>query len=249
MTEGLPNFAAGTMAKKKLQHFAEMKEFGCVFQPDMEDVRSGKFALRGHWHRDYFKNDRPITVELGCGKGEYSIALARRYPGRNFIGVDIKGARLWKGAKTAHLESLENVAFLRTKVEFIDAVFAPGEVDEIWLTFSDPQPKDRKGTKRLTGVPFLNRYRRILSPGGKVHLKTDSTHLFCATLDTLESQGNTAEAVYEDIYGADRAELTPEEAECLEIKTFYEKKFLDAGKKITYIRFKLDERVEENIRT
>lgn len=247
MPNGMINFAPAIMAKKKLERFAEMKGFNCVYEPDMEDIQSGEYALKGKWCSDHFKNDHPITLELGCGKGEYTVELARRNPDRNFIGVDVKGARMWRGSKTAHSEGLENVVFLRTKIEFIEAFFAPGEVSEIWLTFSDPQPKDRKGTKRLTGAPFLERYRRIMKPDGIVHLKTDSTILSEATLDTLREEGIEPEVVYDDVHGSDRHSLSAEEAEVLDIRTFYERMFLEKGKKINYIRFRLSERVGENI--
>ncbi len=245
---GLTTFVRRIMAKKKLERFAEMKEFRCLFEPEMDQVRTGNFSLRGRWHEEYFGNDHPITLELGCGKGEYTVELAQRYPRRNFIGVDVKGARLWRGSKTVHSEDLSNVAFIRTKIDFIEALFAPSEVDEIWLTFSDPQPTDHRGTKRLTGSAFLERYRRILRPGGSVHVKTDSAALYHATLKTLNAEGEDPLAAYEDIYGDDRKKMTPEELEAMEIKTFYERKFLSVGKKITYIRFQLGAETIENIR-
>lgn len=213
------------MGKNKLRKFAEMRGFGCVFQYPYGALReAGGFPLRGRWHREYFHNDNPITVELGCGKGEYTVGLARRHPGRNFIGIDIKGARIYTGARQATEEGLPNVAFIRTSVELLPAFFAPGEVAEIWLTFPDPQMQ--KTRKRLFSARFLSIYRSVLAPGGLLHLKTDSPFLYAfATrlagtnrLPVIESEA--------DLYASGRADAATA------IKTFYEQQWLSRGKTI-----------------
>ena len=158
------------MAKNKLFRFAEMKKMDHVFEPAMDDIKNDKTGYNGNWRKEVFKNENPIVLELGCGKGEYAVGLAKKYPNKNFIGVDIKGARMYVGAKQCEDEGIENVAFLRTKVDFIDKLFAEDEVDEIWLTFSDPQPN--KPNKRLTSKIFVDRYRKILKEGGKVQGST-----------------------------------------------------------------------------
>jgi tRNA (guanine-N7-)-methyltransferase len=229
------------MAKHKLAHFAEMKTFSCVFEPENEVMRTPDFYMKGKWNERYFGNDHPITIELGCGKGEYTIALARKYPNRNFIGIDIKGARLWRGSKTVDEEQIPNVAFLRIKVEFINNFFAPGEVDEIWLTFSDPQPKDKKGTKRLTSALFMQRYARTMKPAGQIHVKTDSRFLFDATMAMIASENHQLIEASDDIYERDFHKFSPEQQEILQVKTFYEKKFLNLGQPIHYIRFTLND--------
>ncbi|MCI2081971.1 MAG: tRNA (guanosine(46)-N7)-methyltransferase TrmB [Bacteroidales bacterium] len=228
------------MGKGKLHRFAENETFGCLVQtpvgsiirydagglPIIEDQ-----ALKGCWNGNMFHNGNPIVLELGCGKGEYTIELSRKYGERNFIGVDIKGARLWKGAKFATENNLPNVAFLRTRIEFITAFFAPDEVSEIWVTFADPQPKSPK--KRLTHPDFLNRYKSFLKRGGLVHLKTDSRLLYDFTLETAPSAGFKVLAADPDIYSGDLADNL---SEIREIKTFYEKRFLEEGLPITYVR-------------
>src|SRR5690554_6924254 len=176
------------MAKKKLQHFAELKTFKCVFEPENDENTSGDHPTKGRWQAKYFGNENPITLELGCGKGEYTIALAGMYPKRNFIGVDIKGARLWRGAKTVDQSGMKNVAFLRIKIEFLTHFFAPNEIQDIWLTFSDPQPRDHKGTKRLTAQSFLDRYAEIMALDGNIHVKTDSDLLYRETLKVIEKE-------------------------------------------------------------
>lgn len=165
------------MGKDKIRRFAENATFRCVVQPGFEEVFRKDYALKGKWNRDFFGNDRPIVLELGCGRGEYTVALGERFPERNFIGVDVKGARLWRGAKTATENGMKNVAFLRTRIEFIDSCFAPGEVDEIWITFPDPQLNKNRIKKRLTAPQFLAMYARFLREGGMINLKTDSVHL------------------------------------------------------------------------
>lgn len=234
------------MAKKKLQQFAEMKTFNCVFEPDNEVMIGGDYHMKGNWHRNYFKNDNPITLELGCGKGEYTIAMAGMFPHRNFIGIDIKGARMWRGAKTVEQSQMKNVAFLRMKIEFISHFFAAGEVAEIWLTFSDPQPRDRKGSKRLTAQRFLEKYADVLTPGGSVHVKTDSDLLYRETMKTISEQNHTPMIHAEDIYGKDHNRFSLQQREILSIKTFYENKFLAEKEKIKYIHFQLNEQHYQN---
>jgi tRNA (guanine-N7-)-methyltransferase len=235
------------MGKNKLARFAEMKGFSCVFEPAKREVLNQEFDLRGKWREAYFGNDRPITLELGCGKGEYTLALAGQKPDENFIGIDVKGARLWRGAKTVQEEGMENVAFVRTKIEFINSLFAKDEVDEIWLTFSDPQPKDKKGTKRLTGTPFLKRYAGLLKPGGLIHVKTDSRLLYDSTLETLQAGGHRLHKQTDDLYGSGMSNFSPQEREILRVKTFYERKWLEEGKNIHYLRFSLNESYHKNI--
>jgi len=227
------------MAKKKIQHFAEMKTFDCVFEPTNDEMISGEYALKGKWNAEYFKNENPITLELGCGKGEYTVELARKYPDRNFVGVDVKGARLWRGSKTAETEQLPNVAFLRTKIEFINTFFAPGEVSEIWLTFSDPQPKDRKGTKRLTSEIFMERYSKMMSHPKLVHVKTDSSTLYKRTMESLKNVNHSLLEHTTNLYGEDWESFSEEQRDILSIKTFYEQKWLRAGKNIHYLKIEL----------
>ena len=231
------------MGHDKLRRFAENETFSCLLQPSASDLLAeGYFNLsdhpvKGHWNEMYFAKGKPeaeVVLELGCGKGEYTIDLARRHPERNYIGVDIKGARLWKGAKYATQNNMPNVAFLRTRIEFIPAFFAPGEVSEIWLTFSDPQPKSENS--RLTSPVFLERYRKFLKPGGLIHLKTDSSLLHEYTVDVCRSLGLKVTACTDDLYGSDAA-VPPE---VREVQTFYEKMFLEKGSRITYMSFILD---------
>lgn len=198
--------------------------------------------IKGHWNESMFEASQPIVLELGCGKGEYTIDLAQRRPESNYIGVDIKGARLWKGAKYAHEHKLPNVAFLRTRIEFIEAFFAPGEVSEIWLTFSDPQLK--KENCRLTSPMFLERYRKFLRPGGIVHLKTDSMFLHNYTLELARQNGLEVLAHTDDLYGKGILGvdgLSPESVAAVTgVQTFYEKMFLSQGLPISYMAFRID---------
>ncbi len=224
------------MGKNKLKKFAEMETFDNVFQYPFAVVEREGFPLKGNWKRDFFKNDNPIVLELGCGKGEYAVGLARRFPGKNYIGVDIKGARMWTGAKAAVKEGISNVAFLRTNIELIDRFFEAGEVSEIWITFPDPQMK--KVRKRLTSTRFLELYRNILVADGIVHLKTDSPFLYTYTdalvkLNELPTEINTADLYHSDVVD-----------NILEIKTFYEQQWLDRGLTIKYIKFHLDHTTE-----
>ena len=238
------------MGHDKLRKFAENETFKCLLQPSAaEALADGFFNLRdheikGHWNERMFDAPRPIVLELGCGKGEYTIDLALRNPDCNYIGVDIKGARLWKGAKYATQNHLGNVAFLRTRIEFITAYFAPGEVSEIWLTFSDPQ--FRSENSRLTSPLFLERYRSFMKPGGIVHLKTDSMFLHQYSRAVAESNGLRVLGCTEDLYGTPREALSmpalPDETvgALYEVQTFYEKMFLEQGYKITYLSFVID---------
>lgn len=221
------------MPKKKLVHFAENLTFKHLFQepfPSIEEV----FPLKGKWHSDYFHNDNPITLELGCGKGEYTINLARHYPGRNFIGIDIKGARLWKGCKTVEEDSLANVAFIRSKIEFIERFFGENEVDEIWITFPDPHPITRQSFKRLTSPGFLERYKSIIRPGGIIHLKTDNAGLYNYTLGVIKKLGHHLVFSSDDIYHL------AETHEATMIQTFYEEKFTAEGIPIKYAEFTME---------
>jgi tRNA (guanine-N7-)-methyltransferase len=209
------------MGKGKLAKFADMAEYPHVFEYPYSVVDDVPFEMKGNWNRDFFKNDHPIVLELGCGRGEYTVGLARRYPEKNFIGVDIKGARMWTGATDALKEGLTNAAFLRTNIEIIDRFFAPGEVSEIWLTFSDPQMK--KATKRLTSTYFMNRYRRFLVPDGLVHLKTDSNFMFTYTKYMIEANHFPVEFMTDDLYHSGMDD------DILSIRTYYEQQWLDRG--------------------
>ncbi len=220
------------MAKNKLAKFAEMEILPNVFQPRHAEVFRTDYLLKGKWNAEVFRNNHPIVLEIGCGKGEYTVELAKLYPEKNFIGLDIKGARMWKGAKMAVEEGLSNVAFLRMYAELLDSAFAPEEIDEIWITFPDPQMT--KARKRLTGTRFLGLYRKILKPDALIHLKTDSPFLYAYTAEVLKTNRMRAEVQTEDLYGGGY------EDKILGIKTFYEKQWLSRGKKIKYIRFSLN---------
>jgi tRNA (guanine-N7-)-methyltransferase len=220
------------VSKGKLLKFAEMSSFPNVLQPSFDEAFNQDYKLKGRWNSDFFHNDFPITLELGCGKGEYTVGLANLYPERNFIGIDIKGARIWKGAKAALNEKKSNVAFLRTRIDFINSFFATGEVQEIWITFPDPQPK--KSQKRLTSSFFLNRYRNLLSNGGYVNLKTDNADFYHYTVKVAEHNKLKIEFSTTNLYAS------AYENEILSIKTFYEKMWLEAGLPIHYIRFHLN---------
>lgn len=219
-----------------------MANYPHVFEYPFSVLEDVPFEMRGHWRERFFKNDNPIVLELGCGRGEYAVGLARRYPDRNFIGVDIKGARMWSGATEALQEGLTNVAFLRTNIEIIDRFFGPGEVQEIWLTFSDPQMK--KATKRLTSTYFLERYRRFLVDGGLIHVKTDSNFLFTYTKYVVEENKLPLEVCTEDLYKA-TLPAPPVEGRAAEpsfllsIRTYYEQQWLSRGITIKYLRFQL----------
>ena len=263
------------MGHGKLKKFAENETFRCLLQPDAASVLAKPegsrelilrdHAIKGRWNREMFAKDQPIVVELGCGKGDYTIALARRHPEMNFIGVDIKGARLWKGAKEATEQAMGNVAFLRTRIEFIEAFFGPGEVSEIWLTFSDPQLRGSENA-RLTSPLFLARYSHFLRPGGIVHLKTDSRFLYEYTMSVIRANNLQVLASGTDIYKSSVVvsgdnctpvdgpssnvissgaagvveKSLPDLPAVFEVQTFYETMFLKMGLPITYLAFRLD---------
>ncbi|KXH78712.1 tRNA (guanosine(46)-N7)-methyltransferase TrmB [Chryseobacterium kwangjuense] len=224
------------MGKNKLARFAENKILPNVIQPTREDALNG-FPMKGKWRDDFFKNDHPIVLELGCGKGEYSVGLAKTFPEKNFIGIDIKGARFWFGAKEAVESGMNNVAFLRSQIELVDHFFAENEVDEIWITFPDPQIKYRRTKHRLTHPDFLARYKKFLKPGGIIHLKTDSEFLHGYTLGYLQGAGHEIISAHHDIYGA--PEYDPNTEHLRDIKTYYEELFSAKGKTITYIKFRI----------
>ena len=263
------------MGHGKLKKFAENETFRCLLQPDASSVLAKpegsrelvlrNHAIKGNWNRDMFEKPQPIVLELGCGKGDYTIALARRHPEMNFIGVDIKGARLWKGAKEATEQAMGNVAFLRTRIEFIDAFFGPDEVSEIWLTFSDPQLRGSENA-RLTSPLFLQRYHHFLKPDGIVHLKTDSRFLYEYTMSVIRANDLEVLASGVDIYnkgisvsgtstvmadlighleipgqaGNDGFSVLPDIPAVFEVQTFYETMFLKMGLPITYVAFRLE---------
>ncbi len=227
--------------RNKLQKFAELLTFPNVYenfdskQPQLFASDGEVIDLKGKWASQHFQNECPITLELACGRGEYSLGLARMYPGRNFIGVDIKGARIWKGAGIALEEGLQNVAFLRTRIELITHFFAAGEISEIWITFPDPFLRKSKANRRLTSAHFLNLYRKILHPNGIVHLKTDEPNLYEFTLETLAEDAN-ATILYQDADIYSKPLPFPE----LDLKTYYESMHLAEGKTIKYIRFTIN---------
>ena len=218
------------MGKGKLAKFADMETYENVFQYPYSVVEHVPFDMQGHWHEQYFHNDNPIVLELGCGKGEYTVGLAKMFPDVNFIGVDIKGARMWTGATQALNEGLKNVAFLRTNIEVIDHFFSQGEVSEIWLTFSDPQMKNPR--KRLTSTWFLNRYRHFLSDGGFIHLKTDSNFLFTYTTYLVEKNHLPVLIKTTDLY-ADACK----DSVAASIQTYYESMWIARGLNIKYMKF------------
>jgi tRNA (guanine-N7-)-methyltransferase len=221
------------MGKDKLRKFRENETFHCLIQPATSEVLNCDHPLKGNWCRDFFGNDNPIIVELGCGKGDYTVDLAERNPSFNYIGVDIKGARLWKGAKYAEEHGLKNVAFLRTRIEFIESLFAAGEVSELWITFPDPQLKTRRAKKRLTSPIFLEYYAKMLATDGWINLKTDSQHLYNYTQAVISHFDLPCEVANNDIYGSGYAD------EVLSVKTAYETVYLQRGLPITYTRFSL----------
>ncbi len=223
------------MSKGKLAKFADMETYENVFQYPYSVVEHVPFEMQGHWHEAYFHNDNPIVLELGCGKGEYTVGLAKLYPHINFIGVDIKGARMWTGATQAIKEGQKNVAFLRTNIEIIDRFFAPDEVQEIWLTFSDPQMKNPR--KRLTSTYFMNRYRRFLIDGGIIHLKTDSNFLFTYTTYMVEKNHLPLVLRTNDLYPENSE--NSEYSEAASIQTYYEQMWIDRGLNIKYMKFHL----------
>ena len=222
-------------SKNKLKRFKENKTFKNVIQPKRYILEKDIFEYKGHWHKKYFNNDRPIILELGCGKGEYTLHLAIQNPEKNFIGIDIKGARFWRGAKTALEKNCENVAFVRAQIELIDTLFADDEVAEIWITFPDPQIKFKRSKHRLTHPNFLNLYRKILHAQGCVHLKTDSEFLHGYTLGLMNDSSCQLLYAHHDIYNNPN---TPSTA--VAVQTFYEKMFLEQNKPITYLQFQFN---------
>lgn len=217
--------------KNKLVKFAEGASFPNMFQPKYKEVKDG-YYMQGKWRSDFFKNENEIVLELGCGKGEYTVGLGRIYANRNFIGVDIKGARMWRGCKTSVDEGLKNVAFLRQKIQLIENMFSVDEVDEIWITFPDPQPKVEK--RRLTSPQYMERYAKILKMGGVINFKTDSEPLFDYTMEMIEAYGHELIVSVKDLYNADGFE------EVVSIKTHYEKLFNDQGHDINFMQFRLN---------
>ena len=221
-------------SKNKLKRFRENDTFANVFQPSREELVEEAFSLKGQWNKTYFKNKHPLVLELGCGKGEYTVALAKKYPEKNFIGIDIKGARFWRGAKTSIEESITNTAFIRMQIELIEHAFEKEEVDEIWITFPDPQIKYKRTKHRLTNATFLKRYKHILKPKGIMNLKTDSEFMHGYTLGLLHGAGHEVLYANHDVY---HQEGSPEEV--TSVQTFYESQYLEKDKAITYIRFKI----------
>jgi tRNA (guanine-N7-)-methyltransferase len=244
------------VGKNKLARWTELGGFDNVIQPNIDDVVSKDHPVKGSWKKDIFKNENPVVLELGCGKGEYTIGLATRFPDNNYIGIDIKGARIWRGAKTANEKKITNVAFLRTRIEFINSFFSADEIDEIWITFPDPHPGGRNANKRLTSPRFLNKYRLFLKNKGLIHLKTDNTELYNYTKKIVsynaleinhitndlysEDQDNKSSTFYNKSIPVNSSETKPVSYDILSIETHYEKKFLNDGLKINYLSFKLD---------
>ncbi|MCK9321301.1 MAG: tRNA (guanosine(46)-N7)-methyltransferase TrmB [Bacteroidales bacterium] len=219
------------MGKDKLRRFAENETFANMFQMKYEDVKDG-FYLKGKWREEFFKNDNPLVLELGCGKGEYTVGLAKQYPDKNFIGIDIKGARMWRGCKTSVEEKINNVAFVRTHIQVLDMYFAENEVSEIWITFPDPQLK--KPNKRLTSPRFLDLYSKFLIEKGIIHLKTDSQELYDYTLnEVLLAQKKTILLSTNNLYESNINE------DVISIRTFYENIYINQGKPITYLKFQI----------
>ena len=225
------------MGKNKLKKFDQIASFDHVVQPEFEEVHNKDYKLKGKWGSDFFKNDNPIVLELGCGRGEYTVGLSEMYPDKNIIGIDIKGARLWRGALSTHEEGLSNAGFIRTRIEFIDSFFAENEISEIWITFPDPQLKSRRSKKRLTAPRFLSMYSKMLKVDGTVNLKTDSQILHEYTKELCDINKFSVLESDNDIY----AKSVSKE---LQIKTTYEKIFLEEGLPITYLRFLLNKNEE-----
>jgi tRNA (guanine-N7-)-methyltransferase len=222
------------LGKNKIRKFTELNSFSNVFQPGLNEILRDSFWLKGKWCESYFRNDNPVILELGCGKGEYTISLAEQNPGINFIGIDIKGSRIWTGAKYATDHNLRNVAFIRTRAEFITSFFSKDEIDEIWLTFPDPQLKRKRNKKRLTAPLFVEMYRRFLKEEGIIHLKTDNRELFDYTREFLVNNRFRIHFITEDLYHSDIGGAPKE------IKTYYEKQFLEKGMNIFYLSFSFD---------
>ncbi len=227
------------MAKNKLSRYRDLNSFPQVIQPSFHEVYKQNFILKGNWSSKFFNNTNPLILELGCGKGEYTLGMAKSFPDKNFIGIDIKGARIWKGARQIMDEQIKNAVFLRTQIDQSEFFFQKNEVSEIWITFPDPQIKRKK--KRLTSPSFLNKYRKFLIPEGCIHLKTDSLELYNYTLQLLEFNNCEIVRKTNDLYASSFAD------DFLSIKTYYESQFLSIGKAITYIQFRLPEKNIENV--
>lgn len=225
------------MAKNKLAKFADMAEYSNVFQYSFEQLEESGFPLKGKWHEEYFHNDNPIVVELGCGRGEYTVGLAKEFPNKNYIGIDIKGARMWQGATEAIEKGLNNVAFVRTHIEFLTSFFAPGELSEIWITFADPQMK--KVNKRLTCTMFMDRYSQVLSEGGIVNLKSDSNFLVTYTEEMAKANGLKILQSTHDLY---HDEVASDIAALRNIQTYYESQWLSRGITIKYVALQIEKR-------
>ena len=222
------------MAKNKLKKFSQIKGYPHVIEPSIDNLQKKELDLKGKWRTDFFKNNNPIILELGCGKGEYSVALAEKNPDKNFIGIDIKGARIWKGATDVVEKKISNVGFLRIRIEWIEKCFAKNEINEIWITFPDPQVKYRRSSKRLTHPLFLRRYNNILKLNGLIHLKTDSQFLHGFTLGVIASESHKVEYTSNDIYNSQF------QCENIKIKTHYENIYLQKSIPITYLIFRLN---------
>jgi tRNA (guanine-N(7)-)-methyltransferase len=228
------------VGKNKLARWTELGSYDNVIQPEIGEVAGKDHPIKGRWNQELFKNKNPIVLELGCGKGEYTVGLANSFPDNNYIGIDIKGARMWRGAKTAYEQNLPNVAFLRTRIEFINSFFSADEIDEIWITFPDPHPGGRNSNKRLTSPWFLNSYRHFLKDKGLIHLKTDNKEFYEFTIKVLSYNNLETILSTNDLYSEKIENI-------LSIRTHYEKIFLDAGLKINYLTFRLDkEKTIEN---
>jgi tRNA (guanine-N7-)-methyltransferase len=224
------------LAKRKLERFAENATFRHFFQPSFFDLQVG-FPLKGKWREDFFHNNNPVIIELGCGKGEYTVALAAKYPERNFIGIDKKGARMWKGGKTSHEKAMPNVAFVRSRAEMIAFIFGKEEVDEIWITFPEPQPNSPRSKKRFTSSQFLSRFRQILKRDGILHLKTDSDLVYESTLNVLKTELHPLHFSCDDLYQCDADDQVKD---VIDVQTHYEKIWLEKGFKIKYLKFSLN---------
>lgn len=223
------------MPKKKLRRFAENATFSHFFQPDWDELSNG-FSLRDNWNDKYFGNTNPLVIEVGCGKGEYCTALSEKYPNKNFIGIDKKGARMWRGAKTTYEDGRPNVAFVRTQAENLPLIFGAGEVDEIWITFPEPQPNRPRTSKRFTSQRFLDRYACFLKPGGVIHLKTDNTMFYEYTLDVIAEGKHRLLYANSNLY---KDTSDPEIQDVIAVKTHYEMIWLNQGLTIKYLRFSL----------